>query len=109
MNAQDIMDMTAIDILQRSVDMHPSCLIERLQTRAYEDARYAATRENPAIKKSVLASFEATMRAIRYIESGHAAPFVDDMGAGVIALNEACKLQCLPPFVRTNAAVALWG
>ena len=109
MNAQETMGMTAIDILQRSIDMHPSCLIERLQTRAYEDSRYAATRENPAIKKSVLASFEATMRAIRYIESGHAAPFIDDMGAGIIALSEACKLQCLPHYKRTETAVALWG
>ena len=109
MNAQDITSMSATGILQRSIDLHPSTFIERLQTRAYEDSRYAASRENPAVKKSVLASFEATMRAIRYIESGHAAPFVDDMGAGIIALNEACKLQCLPHYMRTETAVALWG
>lgn len=98
-----------VDIIARSIALHPSLFIESLQSRAYEDARYAATRENPVIKKSVLASFEATMRAIDYINSETPERFRDDTGAGIIALNVACRLQCLPAHVRTESAVSFWG
>lgn len=100
---------SALDIISRSLILHPSMLIESLQTRAWEDARYSASRENPAVKKSVLASFDATMRAIDYLNAETVDRFRDDMAAGIIALNTACKLQCLPPHIRTESAVALWG
>ena len=101
--------MNAIDIIERSIAMHPSLFLEALQTRAYEDSRYAATREDPAIKKSVLASFEAALRACDYVRNEEPMSFRSDMGAGIIALNVACKLQCLPSHVRTRAAVETYG
>lgn len=102
------MKTNAINIISRSVSLHPSLLIESLQTRAYEDSKYAATRDNPRIKQSVLASYEATMRAIDYLDYDQLDRFKDDMGAGIIALNVACRLQCLPPHVCTQAAIETW-
>lgn len=100
--------MNAIEIIQKSVDMHPTLFIESLQTRAWEDSKYAATRESAAIKRPVMASFNATMRAIDHVKNDNVSAFRDDMGAGIIALNIACKLQCIPPHVRTSVAVDLW-
>ena len=100
---------SATDILTRSIEMHPSLFLESLQSRAYDDARYAATRESETIKKSVLASFEAAMRACDYVKLSEPEKFVTDMSAGIIALNIACKLQCLPSHVRTQAAIDAWG
>ena len=98
----------AIGIISRSATMHPSLFIEALESRAYEDSRYAASRDNPRIKQSVMASFEATHRAIDAIKLDELEKLVDDMGAGIIALGVACKLQCLPPHVRTQAAIDTW-
>ena len=100
--------MNAIDIIARSIALHPTLFLESLQARAWEDSRYAATRESAAIKKSVLASFEAAMRACDYVRADESMPFKSDINAGIIALNIACKLQCLPVNVRTQAAIATW-
>ena len=108
MSVTELNSMNAIDIIARSIAMHPSLFLEALQTRAWEDSRYAATRESETIKKSVLASFEATMRSCDYVKSDESAPFKSDMSAGIIALNIACKLQCLPAHVRTQAAISTW-
>jgi hypothetical protein len=98
----------AIDIIEESNRMHPSLLTESLEKRAWDDANYAATRESAAIKKSVLASFEATHRAIDAINADNVESLKHDMGAGIIALNVACRLLCLPPHVRTQAAIQTW-
>jgi hypothetical protein len=108
MTVAELNEMNAIDIIARSIAMHPSLFLESLQTRAYEDSRYAATRESETIKKSVLASFEAAMRACDYVRADESLPFKSDMSAGIIALNVACKLQCLPAHVKTQAAIATW-
>lgn len=100
--------LNAIEIIERSIAMHPSLFIEALETRAWEDSRYAASRENLAIKKSVLTSFEATHRAIDAIKLESVNCLKSDMSAGIIALNVACKLQCLPAHVRTQAAIETW-
>lgn len=108
MTVTELNAMSATDIIACSIAMHPSLFLEALQTRAWEDSRYAATRESETIKKSVLASFEAAMRACDYVRAGEHMPFKSDMNAGIIALNIACKLQCLPAHVRTQAAIATW-
>jgi len=109
MTGADIQAMTAVDIIARSIAMHPTTFLEALQTRAWDDSRYAATRDNAAIKRAVLASFDATMRACDKVRAENPHGFACDMGAGIIALNTACKLQCLPSHIRTQAAVAQWG
>lgn len=84
-------------------------LIAFLEKRAWDDARYMATRENVAIKRSVQASFDAAHRAIDAIKLGEIDKLKDDMGAGIIALNEACRLLDVPPHERTAIAVDTWG
>ena len=109
MDTDTLKAMTALDIIARSIAMHPTTFLEALQSRAYDDSRYAATRDNPAIKRAVLTSFEATMRACDLVRLEQSDSFGADMSAGIIALNVACKLQCLPPHIRTQAAIAQWG
>ena len=108
MISAELKDMTAVDIIARSIAMHPTTFIEALQARAWDDSRYAATRDNAAIKRAVLASFDATTRACDMVRAENPYGFACDMGAGIIALNTACKLQCLPPHIRTQAAVVQW-
>lgn len=100
---------TAVDILARSAACHPSAFREALETRAKTDTAYANAHENGAGKAAILASAAATQRAIAALDAGNIAALAADMGAGIIALNIACKLQCLPPHLRTAAAVAAWG
>lgn len=101
-------DPTALDILARSFTCHPSMFREALESRAKTDMLYANSHPDGTSKAAILASAAATQRAIGYLAEDKLAAFADDMGAGIIALNIACKLQCLPPHVRTSAAIATW-
>jgi len=108
MTLNELKNMTAVDIIARSIAMHPTTFLEALQDRAWEDSAYAALRDNAAIKRAVMASFDAAIRACDMVRDEDSAGFADDMGAGIIALNTACKLQCLSPHIRTQAAVTQW-
>ncbi len=100
--------ITAIDIIKRSVALHPTFFTDHLAMRLQNDTAYAAGHYNQAIRRSVEASAKAYRRAIDAIEADDVKRLSDDMGAGVVALNVACKLQCLPPHVRTAAALRTW-
>lgn len=101
-------DPTAIQIIQRSMTCHPTTFSESLQSRIDQDCAYAMTRDDKATRQAVDASMKAASRAIYAVLHGKAEDFASDMGAGIIALNIACKLQCLPAYVRTSAAVKTW-
>jgi hypothetical protein len=105
----DIQNMTAVDIFARAIAMHPTTFLEALHARAWDDSRYAATRDNAAIKRAVMASFDASIRACDMVRAENPHGFACDMGAGIIALGIACKLQCLPAHIRTQAGVTQWG
>ena len=100
---------TAVDILARSAACHPSAFREALETRAKQDNSWASMRPNGLARAAMISSAAATQRAIAALDAGNIAALAADMGAGIIALNIACKLQCLPPHLRTAAAVATWG
>ena len=102
-------DPTAIQIIARSMTCHPSTLIEAIAQRAREDWAYAGVAVGDSVIKAVTASHEAAIRGRAIVESGKAEDFAADMGAGIIVLNIACKLQCLPQHIRTAAAVRTWG
>lgn len=100
---------TAIDIIKRSIDMHPSLFTEALKARQEEDALYAAGRvHEKTIYSAVRASVKAATNALSYVDNENADAFEKDMAAGIIALNIACKLQCIPAHVRTAAALRTW-
>lgn len=99
--------MKAIEIIQRSIVMHPSLFIEGLENRRNADLNYLADKTG-AIRRPIQASADATARAITYVKEDSADRFAADMAAGIIALNVACRFQCLPAHVRTAAAVAQW-
>lgn len=98
---------TALDIIERSIVCHPSLFLEAVESRVNEDARYGSDKTG-AVKRSVDASMKAAMRAAQWISAEDETRFAHDMAAGIIALNIACKLQCLPPHIRTGAAVRTW-
>ena len=99
----------AIQIIARSITCHPTTFAEFLQSRIDQDVAYAASRDDKATRQAVDASMKAASRAIYHVLHGTAQDFAGDMGAGIIALNIACKLQCLPHHIRTSAAVTTWG
>jgi hypothetical protein len=103
---------TARDIIARSILLHPSLFAEALQNRETEDRRYAASRDGRT-RQAAEASARAYQRAREFagrddlpIEE-RAACICAETGPAVVALNVACKLQCLPPHVRTAAAISL--
>lgn len=111
MYAIDLNTCTAIDVIKRSIVCHPSLFAEALNARQAEDNHYAAivhSENKPAVWNAIKASASAAQRACEYVESAEADPFESDMGAGIIALNIACKLQCLPAHVRTASALRTW-
>lgn len=99
---------TAIDIIKRSALMHPSFFADHLALCLSNDLGYAAGHTNEAVRRSVQASARAYQRAIDALQADDVDRLTTDMGAGVVALNVACKLQCLPPHVRTAAALRTW-
>lgn len=115
-NAKEVKDMTtlsneptAIEIIARSIAMHPSLFADAIKTRYYEDREYAARRKDEvATHRSVMASAEAAAKALCMAADEDAEAFAGNMAAGIIALNIACKLQCLPAHVRTAAALRTW-
>lgn len=99
----------AIEILERSISCHPAAFRDALAERARVDMVYANSHPDGASRAAILASAAATQRAIAAIDDDAFERFADDMGAGIIALSIACKLQCLPAWMRTSAAIATWG
>lgn len=102
---------TAIQIIARSMTCHPTTFADMIRNRMKEDYAYSASREGMA-KQAAKASGDAARIALGIVESGDTADLFAGpafMGPGIIALNIACKLQCLPPHIRTAAAVATWG
>lgn len=103
---------SAREIIARSILMHPSLFAESLQARENEDRAYAASRDGRT-RQSAEASARAYQRAREFAgrddlsEEERAACICAETGPAVVALNVACKLQCIPPHIRTAAAVAL--
>jgi hypothetical protein len=106
----DLSTATAIDIIGRSILMHPSLFREALANSRADDNRYAAIvhETDKRTWNAVKGRAGATGRAIEYVEDENAESFAADLSAGIIALNIACKLQCLPPHIRTAAALRTW-
>lgn len=103
---------TARDIIARSILLHPSLFRDSLRGRQIEDNAYAVSREGRT-RQAAEASARAYERAREFAEredlsiEERAALICAETGPGVVALNIACKLQCLPPHVRTAAAIGL--
>lgn len=102
---------TAHDIIKRSIIAHPTMFADMLRDRANEDYRYARDAINVRAAQGAKASGNAAMTAYHLIKEHNDDPencasiICEDCGAMVIALNIAYKLQCLPPHIRTQAAV----
>jgi hypothetical protein len=100
------------DIIQRSLMMHPTLFIESLQTQAKTHREYAATCFVDGAKRGARAQERACERIIEWAQRQDLNPeeqalaiVSDGCGPFVVALNAACKLQCIPPHERTAAAV----
>jgi hypothetical protein len=107
----DMNTCTAIDVIQRSVTCHPSLLREAVENSRDEDFAYWATREpGSKIRQAVSARHMACQRALDILDRDDIEldMFKYDMGAGIIVLNLACKLQCLPAHARTASALRTW-
>lgn len=96
---------TAREIIARSILMHPSLFRESLIAQAELHDNYANLTTNVRAAQGAAASRAACLRAYDAIGMDDADAIVADCGTMVIALNVACKLQCLPPHIRTAAAV----
>lgn len=107
MYAIDTDKCTALDIIQRSMTCHPSLFREALERVRADDLAYGADKTGQ-IALAVKAHANAAKRALSMTESEDASVLLHDMGAGIIALNIACKLQCLPAHVRTASALRTW-
>lgn len=108
MTTIDLNAATAIDLIKRSVLMHPTLFMDHLAMCLSNDLAYADKQPNSAIKRSVMASAKAYKAAIDAIEADEVESLTGTMGAGIVALNVACKLQCIPPHVRAAAALRTW-
>lgn len=103
---------SAADIIERSIVAHPSLFREALIKQAEQHDDYSRLSTNPLGKRGADASKRACLRAYDFIGEGddarsRAEILCRETGPAVIALNVACKLQCLPPHIRTSAAIKL--
>lgn len=106
----DLNTADALAIIKRSVVLHPSLFADALLQRRVGDITYAGAlpSSHGTTYRSVMASANAAERAYAAVKAENVDAFASDIAAGIIALNIACKLQCLPPHVRTSAALRTW-
>lgn len=103
---------TAVDIITRSIVAHPTLFREALIEQADQHNDYSRLTHNDGARRGAVASAYACLRAYDLIGDGddarsRAETICQETGPAVIALNVACKLQCLPPHIRTAAAITL--
>lgn len=103
---------SAADIIERSIIAHPSLFRDMLIKQAEQHDDYSRLTGNLGAQRGAIASKNACLRAYDFIGEGdnarsRAETLCTETGPAVIALNVACKLQCLPPHIRTAAAVSL--
>jgi hypothetical protein len=104
---------SAMDIIQRSIVTHPTLFRDTLIKQAEMNDDYARATTNPRAMQGVRSSFNACLLVYDIIGDDEltareaAETICAKTGTAVIALNIACKLQCLPPHIRTAAAVML--
>lgn len=96
---------SAEDIIKRSIVAHPSLFRKALISQAEQHDDYAKLSTNPRAVQGAKASFNACLRAYDAVGLEDVSAIMADCGTMVIALNVACKLQCIPTHVRTRAAV----
>lgn len=105
---------TARDIIARSIVAHPSLFRESLiaQARQHRDTmdihRHADRRavEGMRSQRDACLAVESWLRRDDLTDQDKALAIVTDGVGAMIALNVACKLQCLPQHIRTQAAIA---
>lgn len=104
---------SAVDIIALSVNAHPSLFREALITQASAHEDYEELSTNERAKQGARSSKLACLKVYDLIGNWELTPrecanlIVEETGPAAIALNVACKLQCLPPHVRTAAATTL--
>ena len=101
---------TMIDVIAQSILMHPSALIERLESsrkihRAYIEERRAISRNGRDHAAEAAAGMvRAINQAIEYIRAGTAIAFADNLSACIITFAHACDLQLVPRHIRAVIA-----
>lgn len=104
---------SAADIIERSIVAHPSLFRKALIKQAEQHADYVELSHNELGKRGARASKLACLVAYDTVGDEdqtareRAESICANTGTAVIALNVACKLQCLPPHIRTAAACTL--
>jgi len=102
--------MTMETVLQKSINMHPTLLVDALRQSQKDDARYLANRNgSEAVNRAIKGRIAGLEKAISALTgtAGGDAKAVALMGLGplILAFNEACRLQCIPHHMRTEIAV----
>ena len=106
---------SAVDIIERSIMAHPSLFRDALIAQAHTHADYEKIARDARAAQGAQASKNACLSVYNtigeYLDDKTARECAESIcgktGTAVIALNVACKLQCLPNHVRTAAAIGL--
>lgn len=108
---------SAVDIITRSIIAHPSLFREQLIRQAEIHDNYSLLTTNEQAAQGARSSRNACLNAYDTIgdcddeisDRERAEAICLNLGAAVIALNIACKLQCLPSHIRAHAVSTLEG
>jgi len=103
---------SAFDVVLRSIIAHPSMLRESLERQARDHRAYRASCTIEGAERGAKAQENACKLAISFLDADctdeeRAIGICGEMNSGLIALNVAAKLQCLPTHIRTQAALTL--
>lgn len=104
---------SAVDIIERSIIAHPSLFREALESQAAMHRDYMHQASNPMAIAGAKTQKDACSMCAAILQHDYMSPreMADAMclaiSTGIVALNVAGKLQCLPPHIRTAAACTL--
>lgn len=104
--------MNAIETIEKcfwdsSVRDNATAMMNELHARAAQDLEAAKLAKGRTLS-AIVASANACNRAIEYLAAKQFGEFKNDMSAGIITLNIACKMLGLSAAQRTSIAVATW-
>lgn len=101
------MTQSARDIIARSIAMHPSLFIEMLtkQTQLH-DEYFSSLTASLQGRQGAKTARDHCKAAAAMTRVGNIDGILSDSGPLFVALSVACKLQGLPPSVRTAAIAA---
>jgi hypothetical protein len=96
----DYMTATPRDVIERSAEMHPSLLADRLRQASVTHYDYARNAPMQAVRESAEKLGQACNHAMHNVQDGRVDLICRDFSQRIVAFQVACDLLLVPRSIR---------